>query len=103
MNSSAIPTDLAHYKSIAEWTPQVGDFLIWHGWLTHWFGVICGVSNQDHTVTVIKKGIPILLLTLDQGEYEKNREIIPAARIRRSVSGKYTAQRAIGNNIVWYI
>lgn len=97
-------TELAHYKFLVNWEPQVGDFVIYHGWVySRWYGVVSSISRTDHTVTVVKSGLPVLLLNLSPDEHAKNQEVIPIADIRNSVGGKYAAFRAVGNNVLWFI
>tara|TARA_R100001244_G_scaffold25113_2_gene25402 strand:- start:66541 stop:66846 length:306 start_codon:yes stop_codon:yes gene_type:complete len=99
-----VVSDLAHYRYLNEWKPEIGDTVIYHGWLySHWYGIISGINPADHTLAVIHKGLPVLMLTLDPGEYEKNTTIIPISDIRKSTGGKYAVQRATGGNIVWFI
>ena len=42
--------DLAHYDSIKKWKPQIGDFIVHHGWFTHYFGVISSVIREENKV-----------------------------------------------------
>lgn len=99
-----VNSDLAHYRYLNEWKPQMGDIVIYHGWVfNHWYGVINGINPQEHTVSIIHRGLPVLMLTLDPGEYEQNTKIVPISEIRKSTGGKYAVQRATGSNIVWFI
>lgn len=98
-----IPSDLAHFKHLIQWTPQIGDMVIWHGWFTHWYGVVRLVDTVDNQVHVIRKGLPVLLLTLEQGEYENNTIKIPIHKIKKSSGGKYATIRSVGSNTIWYI
>lgn len=96
--------NLAQHTSIAGWKPDVGDFVVWHGWLQHWFGVVSAVNDDE--VTIIRKGMPILLFTLTQSDYDKNRLIISLSEIRSGGSfwhGTYSVVKAVRNNIVWYV
>jgi hypothetical protein len=96
-----IPSDLAHFKYLTEWSPQIGDIVIWHGWFTHWYGVVSSITNS--TVGIIKSGLPILLLTMDQSDYDGNTMNVSISDIRRSTGGKYATIRSVGSNTVWYI
>lgn len=96
--------NLAQHTSISGWKPDVGDFIVWHGWLQHWFGVVSAVNDDE--VTIIRKGIPILLFTLTQSDYDKNKLTIGLSEIRSGGSfwhGTYSAIKAVRNNIVWYV
>lgn len=99
-----ITTELAHFKYLDEWSPQVGDIVVYHGWvLNHWYGVISAINQDAHTINVIHKGLPVLMLTLDPGEYNDNSSTVAIANIRRSTGGKYAIIRSISNNVVWFI
>ena len=96
--------ELAYYKAVAEWHPQVGDYVVWHGWLTHWFGIVRQI-DQDGSLHVMKQGIPILLFSLSNNEpaMDENTVKIHSAEIRNSSGGRYAVIQAAGNNIVWFV
>lgn len=102
MNQLAPNTDLAYYKSIGEWAPRVGDNIVWHGWLTHWFGVVSGIA-PDGTVSIIKAGLPVLLVTLTEPAMVQNTINVHLSEIRQGVGGKYSVVQAHGNNLIWYV
>lgn len=95
--------DLAHYNTLRNWDPQIGDFIIWHGWFQHYFGVISSIIHNEQSVEVIKKGLPLLLFEMVPEEYEKNKKKISIGSIKGSRGGKYAIIRAQGNNIVWFV
>jgi hypothetical protein len=94
--------DLAFYRSIQEYQPQVGDILIRHNLLTHWFGIISQL-NQDNTIVVTKAGLPSLLLTMNNNQQEKSKLILDMADIVNSKGGKYAAIKCIQNQPVWFV
>jgi len=96
--------DLAHHSSLQRWQPKVGDFLIWHGWFQHWFGVICNVSPSSE-ITIIYKGMPVLLFALTQSEYEKNKRTIHLSDVVNNSfwKGKYAAISSTNGTIIWYV
>lgn len=95
--------DLAHYDNIQKWKPQIGDFLVWHGWIQHYFGVISNIINEDRVVEVIKKGLPLLLFDMISEDHDRNKIKVRIGDIKGSRGGRYAAIRAHGNNIIWYI
>ena len=95
--------DLAHYNNIQKWKPQVGDFIVWHGWFQHYFGVISSVDINNNNVEIIKKGMPLLLFEMVPEEHNKNKVKMDIGSIKKSGGGKYAAIRAHGNNIIWYV
>lgn len=102
MNMMAPNTDLAFYKSLAEWAPRIGDNIVWHGWLQHWFGVVNGIS-PDGNVSIIRAGIPLLLFSMSEPQMEKNTVHIHITELKTSTGGKYCAMQAQGGSIVWYV
>lgn len=95
--------DLAHYDSLRKWNPQIGDFIVWHGWFQHYFGVVSSILREENSIEVIKKGIPLLLFAMPPEQHDKNKVKINVGDIKGSTGGKYAAIRAAGNNIVWYV
>ena len=88
---------LAQYKPISKYVPQIGDFVVWHGWFTHHYGVINSV-NDNSNVTIIHAGMPRLLFTMDPDDMAKNTKKVKISVIRGS-KGPY----AILQNGVWYV
>lgn len=98
-----ISVNLAQSLPIAKWRPTLGDFVVWHGWLQHWFGVISSI-NAEGTVTITKAGMPILLFTMDELEQTKNKITVAVSAINRSRGGKYAVMQALpGTANVWYV
>ena len=95
--------ELAHYNSLQKWKPQVGDFIIWHGWFQHYFGVVSSVNVNDNSIDIIKKGLPLLLFEMVPEEHNKNKIKADIGNIKNSGGGKYAAIRANNNNVVWYV
>jgi len=87
---------LAQYRSVAKYTPRVGDFVVWHGWITHYFGVISGAS--DSIVEIVYAGMPNLLFTMRPQEMSQKRKTVDLYDIRNS-KGAY----AIQQKDIWYI
>ncbi len=105
MQGTATPTrsdHLAHFKPIKTWDPQSGDFIVWHGWLTHWYGVVASI-NQDWTVSVIHKGLPFLLFNLSPTEAEKAKKKIDIDKITSSSGGEFSVLQSSSGMDVWYI
>lgn len=95
---------LAHHAPLLKWKPEIGDFVVWHGWFTHWFGVISEIKADE--VTIIKKGMPVLLFSLTQSEYNQNKISIGIEKIKSGGSfwdGKFATIKATGNNLIWFI
>jgi hypothetical protein len=98
-----ISVNLAQSASIMKWKPTLGDFVVWHGWFTHWFGVVSSI-NADSTITITKAGIPVLLFGLDELEQKKNTVTVATSAINRSRGGKYAVMQALpGTANVWYV
>jgi hypothetical protein len=85
---AGIDIPLAKYRSKSQWVPQIGDFIIWHGWMWgRWYGVINAIDRQD--VLVVKENLPCLLMTMNQASYSKNSKRIPIMDIINAPEGEY--------------
>jgi hypothetical protein len=96
--------NLAQYKSIAAWKPQLGDIVIWHGLMTHWFGIVNGIRDEE--LSIVKSGLPFLLLQLDEAQIAKGTVTIPISKIHAAAGkrGTYAAiQNTDGNLPTWFI
>lgn len=96
-----VALQLAHFKQLAGWEPQLYDIVIYHGWFTHWFGIVNGIDSG--VVSVVQAGLPVLLLTMDELDIVKKTKQIGVSSIRNSKAGKYTVIQHTGPNLVWYI
>lgn len=102
-----ISVNLAQSNSITKWKPTLGDFVVWHGWFTHWFGVVSSINNDPQrpgTVTITKAGIPVLLFAMDELEQSKSKISVSISSITRSRGGKYAVMQALPNSAnIWYV
>lgn len=105
MPQQQLTANLAQYKPIATWRPQLGDVVFQHGLLTHWFGLVSGIDRSGGygKITITKAGMPVLLVTMHDAEADKNKIELPVADILTSKGGKYAALQSIGNSLVWYV
>lgn len=92
--------DLAAFKPITKWVPQIGDMVFFYGWFNKWVGVINGVDGK--TVTVITAGSPIELFSYNTSKMEKNTIRLNVSDIQYSNS-KYSIQKVEQHVSVWYI
>lgn len=91
--------DLARYDVLSRWTPAVSDFIVYHGlFFRHWYGIINSIDNKGR-LSIIKEGLPKLLLTMSEEEYEGNTIIVSTSKIKGAMSGAYSVLQ----NGVWYI
>ena len=96
-----VAVQLAQYKGLQNWQPQLGDMIIHHGWLTHWFGFVNAIDGG--VLSVVQAGLPLLLLTMDELNIQKNTKKVSISSIRNSRAGKYAVLQNIANTQVWYI
>ena len=92
-----IDLTLAQYRPIATYTPTAGDFIIWHGWFTHYYGVITKAEDNG-LIYAIRSGMPNLLFTMNPAKMQENVTKLYLDDVRRS-RGSY----AILQRNVWYI
>jgi hypothetical protein len=97
--------NLAMYRLINTYTPQVGDHIVKHGWFvrTKWYGVV-GAVNGD-IISVVTSGIPRNLFTMSPAEMSANTIKLSLASIIGSLPGSYSIIKhdASNNAVVWYI
>lgn len=93
-----IMVDLAQYDSIEKWKPTLGDVVIWHGWFTHYFGIVVDIDIKKNVVKLKKNGLPILLLTSKSDIIN-----VEIDDIMFSKAGKYSVIKTINNTMVWFI
>lgn len=90
---------LAKYKSLRTWKPQTGDFIIYHGWfINKWYGIINEVA-KDGRISVIKDGLPFLLLTTPTDQQQGKTTTMPSSKIARCRAGEF----AVLQDSTWYI
>jgi len=97
-----LQVDLAHYRGISEWKPEVGDFIVQHGWFTHWYGVVSRI-DPNGSVEIITAGLPMLLVLLSGRKMEKSKKIIDIADIHASRGGKYATVKSVKSTVIWYV
>lgn len=96
-----ISVQLAAWNPISTWRPQIGDVVIYHGLFTHWFGIVNSISSGK--ITVVKAGLPILLLTMDEFDMPKNQIELSVSRVRSSRGGKYAVLQLNAGSQIWYV
>jgi len=89
--------ELACWKDLIKYKPKVGDFIIWHGWMHRWYGVISEVNGD--VIIVIKENLPKLLFTMPPSDYQKNSVQLSVTKIKFSRGGEYHLLQ----NGVWYV
>lgn len=96
---------LAHYNDIAKYTPAYGDYVVWAGWITTWYGIVVNHDVESGEVSVIFSGLPYILFTLNEDEQEQETRKIKLSRIKSSRHGEWAVQQHdVTRNVnVWYI
>jgi hypothetical protein len=98
-----VQVDLGHYAPIHKWMPRIGDIVIWHGWMTHWFGVINLIQPNGH-VSIIKSGMPATLFTMNQDEMQKSVVQVHYTKMQASRGGEWAVvQVSKEGTPVWHI
>lgn len=96
--------ELARYRAISNYMPIVGDFIMVHGMFIQrvkWFGIINGVS--DDKISVVKSGLPKLLLTMTEKEMIKSTVELSLDSIRKSTGAYTILQQSKEKAMVWYV
>jgi hypothetical protein len=104
MNASGkdVQVDLAHYDFLMAWQPIVGDVVVWHGWITHWFGIVSKIDPSGH-LTIIQSGLPFSLFTMDQDEMKKKAKKVHVTKIKRGGNGEWTVIQSAKSQVTWFI
>jgi hypothetical protein len=96
-----VALQLAQFNGLTNWKPQLGDHIVQHGLFTHWFGVVNGIDGN--VLSVIKAGLPVLLLTMEESAIPSNTIKLNVSSIKTSRAGKYAIIQHNGADQVWYI
>jgi hypothetical protein len=96
---------LAQYRTLSDYKPSYGDYIIWSGWLTTWHGVVTNYDDEAKELSIIFSGIPFILFTMDQDEQEKEIRKIKLSYIRGSSHGTWAVMQHdySRNTNIWYI
>lgn len=95
---------LAQFVTIANYSPQIGDFVIWIGWFKTWYGMVTNINDLADSVTVFFESTPLLLLTSRPEEQLRRTYTVKINDIRKS-SHKVSVSRHAheSNATIWFI
>lgn len=88
--------EIAEFKDIVEYQPMIGDFVIWQGWFSTWYGIVS--STNDNTMSVIFESTPRLLFTMNDVEMKKYTRTMDVNKVRVRKISCYIMQ-----DRVWYV
>jgi len=94
---------LASYLGLENYSPQFGDFVVWAGLFSTWFGVVQAYDKKHEVLEIVFGGLPVLLVTMDPSEQPKHSRVIPLHKIRNSARGTWAVIRHEPKSIVWYV
>ncbi len=101
---SMTPPPLAQYKSRSEYIPQYGDFIIWSGWFSTWYGFVTNIDKQTSMLSVIFSGLPYLLFTMPSEDQKAETRLIKLSELRHASNGKFAISQQINSQQqIWYI
>lgn len=98
-----MPPPLAYHKSIRDYKPQFGDFIIWKKWFSTQYGVVNGVDLETDIVSVIFEATPMLLFTLDQDEMAEKTYLLRLSNIRSHKKGRFYISQETNGKQVWHL
>lgn len=93
---------LAYHRSLGDWKPQVGDFIVKHGWFsrTKWFGIVKYVEPEGYFKIAKEGSIPLLMSSVDEIPSEQ----MHIREIKNTLKGSYSIlQQDHNRNPIWYI
>jgi len=96
---------LAQYKSLSEYLPAYGDYVIWSGWITTWHGIVSYYDSKSNELHIIFSGVPFLLFTMGDDELQKETKAINLAKIKNATQGSWAILQHDykRNTNIWYI
>ena len=98
------PQNLALYKNLQEYTPSIGDYVVWARWWSTWHGIVSSYDLKTDNMYIIFAGVPFLLLTMDEREQQKETKTITLSKIKNASQGSFAIQQHDKQrNTIWYI
>jgi len=95
---------LAQYGNLNDYTPEVGDFVVWSGWWTHWLGVVSHFNPATDELSIIFATVPFNLFTMPESERAKETRKIKLSDIKNAFKGAWAIQQyGKTNSPVWYV
>ncbi len=101
MNNQPTTVELSRYRPLEDYTPNVGDFVIWQGWTNTKFGVVSDILGG--TMRIIMDGTPRLLLTMSESEMKARIKDVKATDIITRKDKYYSIMSDRSGSAVWYI
>lgn len=111
-----VDSSLAYYAPIGKYLPTKGDFIInvrfrpWglfigDGLYQTRYGVVDGFEPNSMNVSVLFDGLPSLLFTMDESEYDSRRVKIPLGKMRNAAKGTWAVMKhdKQHNVPIWYV
>jgi hypothetical protein len=96
---------LALYRSLKDYKPAYGDYVIWSRWFTTWHGIISNYDQDTDDLYIIFAGVPFLLFTMSEEEQKKETKKIKLTKIKNASQGNWSIQQhhQAHNTVIWYI
>lgn len=96
---------LAQYRSISEYLPHYGDYVVWTGWLSTWHGLVTDFDEATGDVSVIFAGMPYLLFTLTPEEQVRETRKLKLSAIHAARHGTFAVNEHdhTRNASIWYV
>lgn len=101
MNNQNMTVELSRYRPLEDYQPNVGDFIIWQGWMNTKFGVVSDIRGD--TLRIILDGTPRLLLTMSASEMRNRIKEVKASDIITRKEKYYSIMSDRSGSAVWYI
>jgi hypothetical protein len=95
---------LAQYRSLTDYAPSYGDFVIWTGWFTTWHGVVSNYDIDRDELWVIFANVPFVLFTLEEAEQEQETRKMKLSLVRGAHGTFAVMQHDYTRNTnIWYL
>ena len=96
-------TDLASYRSIADYVPRFADFVMRCGWFRSWVGVVNDYDAKSGVVSIIFEGTPRLLFTMNESEMANSTYTVKLDDIRAGRKYSWHIQQVTDGEAIWYV
>lgn len=102
---TAQQANLANYSGLENYVPKHGDVVVKANWFSTWIGVVSAVDRAEDALWIIFGGLPILLLTMDVAEQNRNMYKVRLSELKSAPKGKWAVMQhdTEHNANVWYV
>ena len=99
--SKIVNTYIDTVKPLAQWRPNVGDWIYYSGWVRHWIGLVVEKTSDDQQLKVVKSTLHSRIFTMGPKEQNENMIVLDVSEIK-GTRCTYTVDQVAGGRRMWY-